>query len=190
MRTIAPPRQIFLFRRSRPKLLAMHRSILVLAVVVAIVAALAVPAAAQSAFADPNAPPAPFQPHMGTLMGMLIQPRHAKLGLAGQAENWPLAAYALRELKQGFAVVAKAVPRFRGQPVAELVDGAVSHPLTLLDFAIKLRYPAQFNEAYGQLTAGCNACHATTGHPFVVIKVPEAGVPGLSAFPDQDFVPK
>jgi len=143
------------------------------------------PAAAQSAFGDPNAEPVPFQPHMGALMSMLIQPRHAKLGLAGKAENWPLAAYALRELKQGFAVVAKAVPRFRGRPVAELVDSAVGQPITLLDFAIKLRYPSQFNDAYGQLTAGCNACHATNEHPFVVIKVPE-----LSSFPDQDFTPK
>jgi hypothetical protein len=144
-----------------------------------------IPAAAQSVFADPNAEPQPFQPGMGTLMSMLIQPRHAKLGLAGRAENWPLAAYALRELKQGFAVIAKAVPRFRGRPVAELVDSAVSQPITLLDFAIKLRYVSQFNEAYGQLTAGCNACHATNEHPFVVIKVPE-----LSAFPDQEFAPK
>jgi len=143
------------------------------------------PAAAQSVFGDPNAEPVPFQPHMGALMSMLIQPRHAKLGLAGKAENWPLAAYALRELKQGFAVVAKAVPRLRGRPVAELTDSAVGQPITLLDFAIKLRYPSQFNDAYGQLTAGCNACHATNEHPFVVIKVPE-----LSSFPDQDFAPK
>jgi hypothetical protein len=150
-----------------------------------VVGTVPIPAAAQSGFADPNAQPQPFQPHMGALMSILIQPRHAKLGLAGQAENWSLAAYALRELKQGFAVVAKAVPRFRGRPVADLVDSAVSQPITLLDFAIKLRYVSQFNEAYGQLTAGCNACHASNDHPFVVIKVPE-----VSPFPDQDFAPK
>jgi hypothetical protein len=152
---------------------------------VAAVGTVPIPAAAQGGFGDPNAQPQPFHPGMGALMSMLIQPRHAKLGLAGKAENWPLAAYALRELKQGFAVVAKAVPRFRGRPVAELVDSAVGQPITLIDFAIKLRYPSQFNDAYGQLTAGCNACHASNEHPFVVIKVPE-----LSAFPDQDFAPK
>jgi hypothetical protein len=144
-----------------------------------------IPAAAQSQFGDPNAQPQPFQPGMGALMSMLIQSRHAKLGLAGKAENWALAAYALRELKQGFAVVAKAVPRFRGRSVAEQFDSAVGQPITLVDFAIKLRYPGQFNEAYGQLTAGCNACHASNEHPFVVIKAPE-----LSPFPDQDFAPK
>jgi hypothetical protein len=32
---------------------------------------------------------------------------------------------------------------------------------------------------------GCNACHATTDHSFIVIKAPEA-----SAFPNQEFAPK
>ena len=39
-----------------------------------------------------DAEPQPFNPQMGALMSMVIQPRHAKLGLAGQAENcrWPV----------------------------------------------------------------------------------------------------
>ena len=72
--------------------------------------------AAQSPFGDPNAEPAPFNPQMAALMSMLIQPRHTKLGLAGKAENWPLAGYMLKELRQGFAVISKAVPRFKGLP--------------------------------------------------------------------------
>ena len=100
---------------------------------------------AESPFGDPNAEPAPFNPQMAALMSMLIQPRHAKLGLAGEAENWPLAAYALKELRQGFAVVAKAVPRWRDRPVPELIEAATDHPITLIDYAIKLRYPAQFD---------------------------------------------
>ena len=142
-------------------------------------------AAAQSPFGDPNAEPAPLNPQMGALMGMIIQPRHSKLGLAGKAQNWPLAGYALKELKQGFAVVARAVPRWKGLPVADLFDAAVTQPITLVDFAIKLNEPRQFGEAYARLTSGCNACHATTDHPFVVIKAPDA-----SAFPNQDFEPK
>ena len=141
--------------------------------------------AAQNPFGDPNAEPAPFNPQMSALMSMLIQPRHTKLGLAGNAENWPLAGYMLKELRQGFAVVSKAVPRWKGLPVPDLVDAAVSHPLTLLEYAIKLNYRRQFDEAYEGLTKGCNACHATTDHAFVVIKVPDA-----SSFPDQEFAPK
>lgn len=143
------------------------------------------PAPAESPFGDPNAEPAPFNPQMAALMNMLIQPRHAKVGLAGEAENWPLAAYSLKELRQGFAVISRAVPRWKGLPVPELFDAAVGQPLTRLDYAIKLKFSRQFKEAYGQLTAGCNACHATTDHSFIVIKAPNT-----SAFPNQEFEPK
>jgi hypothetical protein len=142
-------------------------------------------AIAQSPYGDPNAEPAPFNPQMAALMSMLIQPRHAKLGLAGKAENWPLAAYMLKELKQGFAVAGRAVPRWKGLPVPELFEAAVGGPITVLDAAIKLQFHKQFDEAYERLTAGCNACHGTTDHPFVVIKVPDA-----SPFPNQAFEPK
>src|SRR5438270_4328981 len=100
--------------------------------VFAILAVLSGRTVAQSPFGDPNAEPAPFNPQMAALMSMLIQPRHAKLGLAGKADNWPLAGYALKELRQGFVVVARAVPRFRGLPVPDLLEAAVSQPLTLL----------------------------------------------------------
>jgi hypothetical protein len=136
-------------------------------------------------FGDANAEPTPFNPQMAALMSMLIQPRHAKLGLAGRAENWPLAGYMLKELRQGFVVASRAVPRWKGLPVPDLVDAAVGHPITLLDVAIKLKQRRQFDESFERLTAGCNACHATTDHAFVVIKAPDA-----SAFPNQEFEPK
>ena len=143
----------------------------------------AAPAAEEKRAAD--ADPAAFNPQLGALMNMVIQPRHTKLGLAGQAENWPLAAYELKELRQGFIVISKAVPRWKGLPVPDLFEAAVGHPITVLDAAIKLQYRSQFDEGYERLTAGCNACHGTTDHSFVVIKVPDA-----SAFPNQEFVPK
>jgi len=141
--------------------------------------------AAENQFGDANAQPAPFNPQMAAMMSMLIQPRHAKLGLAGATDNWPLAGYMLKELRQGFVITARAVPRWKGLPVPDLFDAAVDRPLKLLEAAVKLQYKAQFDDAYGKLTEGCNACHATTEHPYVVIKVPDA-----SAFPNQDFQPK
>src|SRR6266851_2717477 len=89
---------------------------------VAAVAMVATRSAAQNPMGDANAEPAPFNPQMSALMSMLIQPRHAKLGLAGKDENWPLAGYALKELKQGFLVSARAVPRWKGLPVPDLFD--------------------------------------------------------------------
>ena len=143
------------------------------------------PAAVEEKRAADN-DPAPFNPQMSALMNMIIQPRHAKLGLAGQVENWPLAGYALKELRQGFVVTARAVPRWKGLPVPDLFEAAVSQPLAVLDFAIKAQEPRQFGEGYAKLTAGCNACHATTDHSFILIKPPDSA----AAFPNQDFQPK
>jgi hypothetical protein len=129
-----------------------------------------------------NSVAAPYALTMGDMMNTLIQPRHAKLGLAGEAQNWPLAQYALVELRQSFAGITKAQPTFMGLPVGQLVDAAVTQPMNAVDAAIKEQNEAKFAAAYAQLTAGCNACHAAVEHPFVVIRVPDA-----SAFPNQDF---
>jgi hypothetical protein len=132
-----------------------------------------------------NAEPAPYAMTFGDMMNTLIQPRHAKLGLAGRAQNWPLAAYLLVEIRRSFAAIAKAQPRFQGLPVGELVDAAVKEPMNAVEAAIQNRDAKQFATAYAALTAGCNACHAAADHPFVVIKAPD-----ISAFPNQDFQPR
>lgn len=128
--------------------------------------------------------PVPYVLSMGDMMNTLVQPRHAKLGLAGHDENWALAAYALAEIRQAFTGIVKAQPRFRGMPVAELYDAALNQPITAVDAAIKQKDVAKFATAYEALTQGCNACHAALDHPFVVIKSPDA-----SAFPNQAFSP-
>ena len=132
----------------------------------------------------PNAS-VPYVLAMGDMMNTLIQPRHAKLGLAGHAGAWALAGYADVEIRQSFAGIVKAQPKFRGMPVGELVDAALSQPLTSVDNAIKGQDSAKFATSYDQLTQGCNACHIELDHPYVVIKTPDA-----SMFPNQDFTSK
>jgi hypothetical protein len=129
-----------------------------------------------------DATPVPYNPGVGDLMTILIQPRHIKLWLAGQQENWPLAGYALKEIKQSFARIAAVVPHYRGAAVADLIETAMGQPMASLDFAIKAGEPRQFAEQYGKLTAGCNACHVSTGHPYIVIKTPDS-----AAFGNQEF---
>src|SRR5256714_13545004 len=120
---------------------------LVAPVTIALLAALGLvishPSLAQNPMGDPNAEPAPFNPQMSALMSMLIQPRHAKLGLAGKAENWALAGYAFKELKQGVAVVSRAVPRWKSLPLPGLFDAALSPSFAVLGFGIKAREPHQ-----------------------------------------------
>jgi hypothetical protein len=148
-------------------------------------AALGSPALPQAGSTDTSdGAPVPYTLTMGDMMNTLIQPRHAKLGLAGEAQNWPLAQYALVEIRQAFAGIIKAQPTFMGLPVQQLVDAALTQPMNAVDAAIKEQDVKKFVAAYAQLTAGCNACHTAVEHPFVVIKVPDA-----SAFPNQDFNP-
>src|SRR5438309_10414767 len=97
------------------------------------IAAFTTRSGAQNPMGDADAEPAPFNPQMSALMSMLIQPRHAKLGLAGQVENWPLAGYALKELRQGFLVAEREVTRWKGLQVPDLFDASVSPPLGAVD---------------------------------------------------------
>jgi hypothetical protein len=122
-------------------------------------------AAAQNAPAAPNSAPAParpgltildFKPAMDDLMTMLVQPRHMKLYYAGQAKNWQLAAFQINELRGALARIGRT----------------------------KATDLAQFNAAYGEMTAACNDCHKGMEHAFLVIKVPDSG-----NFPNQEFRP-
>lgn len=153
---------------------------------IAVLAALSLVGVASAQTPPPPPPantgPVPYVMGMGDLMNTLIQPRHAKLGLAGKAENWALANYALSELRQVFAGIVKAVPKFRGMPVGDLVDLAMTQPLNAVEAAIKQQDAQKFSAAYEQLSQGCNACHMELDHPYVVIKTPDA-----SAFPNQEF---
>jgi hypothetical protein len=147
----------------------------------------AIPTLGQDAAPAPAAPtPPPTQKpfSFGDLMDTLVQPRHVKLALAGRAQNWVLAAYALHQLKDALGNVAASRPRFRSQAVPELMEAMTGEPIQALDQAIKAGDARQFADAYARLTAGCNSCHQALGQP-VVIKVPDASV-----FPDQDFEPK
>ncbi len=102
---------------------------------------------------------------MGDMMNTLIQPRHAKLGLAGHEENWPLAGYAIREIQQGFTAITKSIPRWRGLPVPALVEAAVGEPIKAVIAAIKQKDTQKFAEAYGAAHAGLQRLPRHRGPP-------------------------
>ena len=107
-----------------------------------------------------TAPPtvmADYHPSMADLMNIGIQPRHTKLGLAGQYRNWTYAAYELNELRNAFNRVAKTLPVFNSADTAALVASMTQAPLADLDKAIKANDAAQFTTAYRHLTEACNA---------------------------------
>ncbi len=139
---------------------------------------------AQSPAAPQGAAPQPYRPSLSDLMTATIQPRHIKLGLAGQEKNWPHAAYELGNLKGAFDRAAHAWPTYRTTNMADLMEATTKAPMDAVAAAIKAADAVKFNEAYKELTGTCNACHQSTDHSLVVIRVPK-----VSPYPDQDFRP-
>jgi hypothetical protein len=125
-----------------------------------------------------------FKPGLDDLMTMLVQPRHIRLYYAGQAKNWPLAAFQANELRGALARIGRTIPNYRNTNVDTAVASMFADKLAAVSDAIKAADAAQFQAAYRTMTAACNDCHKGLEHPFLVIKVPEGGI-----FPDQDFRP-
>jgi hypothetical protein len=160
----------------------MPKSLLMAAVFLAGVVPLG-PSAIDAQPAAPTQPtPQPYNPGFGDLMNTLVQPRHAKLGLAGQDQNWPLAEYALHELKQSLATIARTRPRWRDFSLPEMIEAVAGESIQAIEQAVKAGDLRRFSEAYARLTEGCNSCHAATEHGYIVIKAPDR-----STFANQDF---
>src|SRR5713226_4948322 len=85
----------------------------------------------------PSTPPDAYVPGLGEIMS-LQQMRHAKLWLAGQAENWELAAYELDELGEGFDDVVKFYPAHKDSPVAprDAIPRMMTEPIASLHAAV------------------------------------------------------
>jgi len=122
-------------------------------------------------------------PGLGEIMS-LQQARHAKLWLAGQHANWPLAAYELDELREGFRDAGAMHPTYENVPVAALVGKLTPAPLEALGKAIEAKDSAGFRKSFDSLTQACNTCHRAANHGFIVITRP-----GTSPYGNQRFVP-
>jgi hypothetical protein len=143
------------------------------------------PPAAATSPALTSAAPAAFNPGVGELMNLIVQPRHTKLWFAGHEANWALAEYEIKELRSALANVAKSRPIFRERSVAENVEMFMGGAFRGIDEAIRDRNATKFAEAYATVNAGCNACHTALNQAQVVIKTPEQ-----PSYPDQDFRPQ
>ncbi|MFZ3308109.1 MAG: hypothetical protein WA280_01925 [Xanthobacteraceae bacterium] len=153
-------------------------------VAVALLTAASLLALAGAAGAQDNAQPPPqtpqeqpYQPSLSDIMAHQ-QERHIKLWFAGHAGNWPLADYEIGELSDGFDDVGKMLG---GDIVKQHVGGA----LDALQKAVDGKDSAAFAAGYDQLSAGCNACHHTLDHAFIVIARPT-----VLPYSDQVFTPQ
>jgi hypothetical protein len=124
----------------------------------------------------------PYHPGLGDLMTTTVQPRHIKLGLAGQQKNWAYADYEAHELQEAFQRAEAVWPKWRNIPIEQMIHFNTDGPIADLEKAIKAQDDAGFDKAYKQLTEACDTCQQGAGRGVIVIKVPDAAM-----FPDQDF---
>ena len=151
-----------------------------IAALVASVSAVALTAYAQNAPAPAAPQPAANPtdvPGLGEIM-TLQQLRHIKLWFAGHDGNWPLAAYEIGELQEGFEDVDKLVG-------GDTVDREVGAPIKGLQKVVADKDRAAFPAAFDKLSAGCNSCHHLLDHPFIAIQRPT-----LLPYSDQSFTPQ
>src|SRR5258708_12052174 len=80
---------------------------------------------AQTAAAPQGAAPSAYRPSLNDLMTATIQPRHIKLGLAGQEQNWPYAAYELGNLRGAFNRTAQAWPTYSTTDMADPIQATI-----------------------------------------------------------------
>ena len=150
-------------------------------IAVALIAAvaLAVPATAQqgSKQANPAAEETPDFLHLSGIMAQQ-QMRHIKLWFAGAVGNWPLADYEIDGLKEGFDDVAKLL----GDDIAQQ---HVGDAMAELEKSVDAKDRDNFVVAFDKLSVGCNACHRTLDHAFIVIQRP-AQLP----YSNQNFSPQ
>lgn len=130
-------------------------------------------------------PPSPYTPGLGEIM-TLTQMRHTKLWFAGQAGNWPLAAYEVDELKEGFEDAARFHPTHKDAPlpISELIPKMTAEPVRPIEDAIAARNAGHFVETYDALTSACNSCHRATNFGFNVV-----GRPTTNPYTNQVFEP-
>lgn len=129
--------------------------------------------------------PDPYEPGLGEIMS-LQQMRHTKLWLAGQAKNWALADYEIKELGEGFDDVVKWHPTHEDSPVApkDLLPRIVTEPLAALHQSVVEQNPKAFAQVYDALTTACNSCHDAMKFGFNRVQQP-----ATNPYPNQVFDP-
>ena len=131
-------------------------------------------------------PPESYTPGLGEIM-TLQQMRHCKLWFAGQASNWDLAAYELKELREGFDDAVKFHPTHQGAPVplTALVPDMMDAPIEELDQIIKAKDSGRFAAGFDELTKACNRCHEAEDFGFNVVQRPSR-----NPYTNQVFAPQ
>lgn len=111
---------------------------------------------------------AAVQPGLGTVMREYGS-RFTEMYFAAKGGNWRLAQYQLKEMLESQEVGEATRPN----RAAALKGFEAEYLVPLRDSLKKKDFPA-FEAGFRQAAAGCNGCHAGTGHGFVRYVLPQA----------------
>jgi hypothetical protein len=121
-----------------------------------------------------------YVPSLGDMMAA-IQLKHSKLWYAAKLRNWPLADYELGQLDASL----KGVTRFYPDTPASQMS-AMQKLVTLIGESIKAKDGTMFEQAFAQMTNGCNGCHEEADRAFIYVRRPALPSP----YSDQAFAPR
>ena len=113
---------------------------------------------------------AKIQPGLGTVM-IEYGNRFTNAYFAAKGGNWGLAQYELKE-----ATEIQEVGEVTRPGKAELLRNFEHAYLDPLAKAIEAQDWNTFEARFKAAIAGCNGCHAATGHPYIQYRLPEKPV--------------
>lgn len=116
---------------------------------------------------------AEHEAHLGPTMTR-VQGIYADLYFAGQAQNWALAAYHIEELEETLKEVPSIKSEENGVTLKPLIDVLAQSAIPAIESAIERKDLGVFLNRFTDLASSCNACHAQTGHPYLVVQTPDA----------------
>ena len=120
-----------------------------------------------------------YTPGFGEFM-TAIQAHHAKLWFAGKNENWKLAAFEMKEIRENLAAIQQYVTDRPETKSLEILDPALERT----DRAISQQNAVSFTGSFVNLTNTCNNCHLENNFEFNQVKIP-----GTNIFSNQEFLP-
>lgn len=114
-------------------------------------------------------------PELGQQM-IELQIRHDRLWWAGEAGNWNLAYYMVGELGEALRGIEETngeAAELQPQKLSEVMPAIMNPAIRGMQQALAKKDKAEFEQAYDQLSASCNACHALAGVGFLHIQRPK-----------------
>ena len=119
-----------------------------------------------------------WQPGLGEYM-VGIQRHHAALFFAGQAGNWELASFELKEIEEGFQDAKEFQPLHEKVDVKSLLESILPPVLKPLHESIEKADKQLFAKGFEALSSACNGCHQAANVTFIEIVEP-TGMPTVN----------